>query len=214
MPSAAAAVMTPQRISTWTITASPQQVAPGVEPDEIGEAAHAVDRIGRAAPRRDDEPRDAELLPSPDVVRAGHGAAETDLERGGVPAVLAAQLAQARDLAGRRLERVTHADPTVAGPRRAPQRGPALAADQDRRPRLLEGLGLERNGVESEELAVVRHLRLGPEPLAHLDRLVDAPASRREVEADRPPLLLEPAGADPELDPSTGQDVERLHGAR
>ena len=59
----------------------------------------------------------------------------------------------------------------------------------------------------------MRPLRLGPEPLAHPDRLVDAPASRREVEADRPPLLLEPAGADPELDPPTRQEVERLHSA-
>ena len=108
---------------------------------------------------------------------------------------------------------MTHADPAVAGSRGAPQRGPALAADQDRRPRLLERLGLERNGVEVEELPVVRHLGLGPQPLAHLDRLVDTPASRREVEADRPPLLLEPAGADPELDPPTRQEVERLHGA-
>ena len=57
--------------------------------------------------------------------------------------VLVAQRAQPRDLRRRRLEVVAHADPPVAGARRPPERGLALAADEDRRPRLLHRLGLE-----------------------------------------------------------------------
>jgi hypothetical protein len=65
-----------------------------------------------------------------------------------------------------------------------------------------------------EELAVVRDLRFGPETLADVERLVDAAPARVEVEPGREPLLLEPAGADAELEPSAGDDVDRLHAAR
>ena len=98
--------------------------------------------------------------------------------------------------------------------RRGPaQRRLALAADEDRRPRPLHRLRLERDGVEREELAVVLDLGLGPESLADRERLVDAAAAGGEVEPGRDPLLLEPARADAELDPAAAHDVERLHGA-
>src|SRR3989442_1169085 len=129
--------MTPQRISTWTITAGSQRLARGLEADETGAAAHAVDRIGRAAPRRDDAPRG----------------------------------------------------------------GPAGAADGAGGPGLRGGLGPKRRGGEGEDPPVSPPPGLGPQRLAPLDRLADAPPSGGEVEADPPPLLLEPAGADPELDP-------------
>ena len=143
----------------------------------------AVDRFRRAAPRRDDHAGHAERPPSAatssrDVDRA----AEHDLERRRVAAVLGEQPAQRRDLRGGRLERVAHADPAVAEPRRAPQRGLRLAADEDRRPRLLHRLRFEHDFVEREELAVVRDRLFGPQPLADRDRFVDAPATRREVE--------------------------------
>ena len=55
---------------------------------------------------------------------------------------------------------------------------------------------------------------LGPQLLAHLDRLVDAAAPGREVELGRDPLLLEPARTDPELEAAARDDVEGLDGAR
>ena len=69
-------------------------------------------------------------------------------------------------------------------------------------------LGLEHHGVEVEELAVVLDDRLAPEPPAHVDGLVDPATAAGEVEPDRLPLRLQPAGPDAELRPSAGDDVE------
>ena len=142
---------------TWTC--EPHAVSAGSRPTRVGEAAQAVDRLGRAAPRRDDQAGDAEVLPARarrrgDVDRA----AEADLERlvGVAARTRVEQRAQPRDLRRRRLERVRHADPAVAEAGGAAQRGVALAADEDRRPRLLHRLRLEHDLVEVEELAVVR----------------------------------------------------------
>src|SRR5262249_59161561 len=125
-----------------------------------------VDGVGRTSPRRDDQAGDAELLPSTHVVGARDGAAETDLERRGFAVVLSSHLPEPLDLARRRLERVAHADPTVADPRRPLQRGRALPADQDRRPRLLDRLGLASRPPRPAELPPRRPPPLGPPPLA------------------------------------------------
>src|SRR5205085_8909445 len=90
------------------------------------------------------------------------------------------------------------------------KRSITLAADEQRRPRLLHGLGLERDGGEVEELAPVLDLGLGPQALADVERLVQTPAARLEVEARGDPFLFEPARADPDLSAAVGHDVERL----
>ena len=74
--------------------------------------------------------------------------------------------------------------PSQPSPRRAARRSAAF----DSPPTRIGGRGslhrlrLEHHLVEREELAVVRDRRLGEEQLAHLDRLVDAAATGREVE--------------------------------
>src|SRR5690606_21137110 len=125
-------------------------------------------------PGGDHEPGDADLLPARDVVAGRDRAPEADLERRGVATGLVEELAQATDLRRRRLEVVGHADPAVAVARGAPQRGPALPADQDGWPGPLHRLREEHDAVEREVLAAVADLVLGPEALAHLEALVDA----------------------------------------
>ena len=89
------------------------------------------------------------------------------------------------------LERVTHAEPAVAEACRAPQRGARLAAHEDRRPRPLHAAWVRtRLRRTSKNSPWWRHRLFGPQPPADLDRFVDAPAARREVEPDGVPLLL------------------------
>src|SRR5204863_10198636 len=130
-----------------------------------------------------------------------------------VAAVLLAKLAEPLDLLGAGLDVVVHADPAVAGACGAAQRSTALAPDEDRWVGRLHALRLEHGTVEVEELAVVRGLGLGPQLLAHLERLVDAPTARREVELSGDPLFLEPARAHAKDGAPSGDDVQRLHGA-
>ena len=140
--------------------------------------------------------------------------AEADLEAVEAATVGLELAPEPVDLRGRRLDRVAHPDPAVTESRGAAQRRNRLTTDQDRRSRSLHRFRLEHDTVEVEVLAVVRDLGLGPQPPAHLDRLVDAAPSAREVELGGDPLLFEPARADAELDPAARDDVERLHGAR
>ena len=112
------------------------------------------------------------------------------------------------------LDRVVHRDPAVTHGGRPAQRGRTIAPDVERRPRGLGRLGLEHHRPEVEELTVVLDDLLAPEPLAHRDRLVDPPAPGVEVETHGLPLGPEPAGSDPELQPSARDDVQRGHGAR
>ena len=60
---------------------------------------------------------------------------------------------------------------------------------------------------------VLDHL-FGPEPPAHLDRLVDSASAGREVETDRLPFGAEPARADTHDGPAAAHDVEGGDGAR
>ena len=81
----------------------------------VGEAAHAVDRLLRAAPRRDDQAGHAELLPARDVVaatRPGRPGRSGSRPRSR-PSSSSSSRSRAIDRS-RRLERVAHADPAVA----------------------------------------------------------------------------------------------------
>ena len=88
--------------------------------------------------------------------RDSTGPPKTIWKRARVATVLGEQRAQRRDLRRGGLERVTHAEPTVAEARRAPERGARLTTHEDRWPRSLLRLRFERDFVEREELAVVR----------------------------------------------------------
>src|SRR5215469_3701432 len=89
----------------------------------------------------------------------------------------------------------------------------AVAPDvQGQRP--LDRLGLERGGPEVEERAVVLDDRIGPQPPAYVNGLVDARAARVEVESHRLPFAAQPARADAEVEPPSGEDVHGRGRAR
>ena len=143
-------------------------------------------------------------------------AAEADLEAAASRPYSAQQLARARR-SGRRADSKScaHPDPAVAGTRRSAQRGAALAADQDRRPRLLHGLGLERDARRSRKNSP--SCATSGSVQSRLHTSIASSTRRPRVAKSSPtatPLLLEPAGADAELDAPARDDVERLHRAR
>ena len=93
-------------------------------------------------------------------------AAEADLEARALAPGFAQQPAQLPHARGGALHVVDQAVPAVAVLRRAAQRRRRLSAAVQRRPRLLERLGLEHHRPEVEELAVVLDDLLAPQPLA------------------------------------------------
>ena len=117
---------------------------------------------------------------------------------------------QARAEHGGRVRRWS-SRPAVAEPRRAPERRRGLAADDERRVRLRDGLRLERHRLELEEGPVVGDGGLGPEPAADAERLVEPPAAGREVDARSAALAREPARATP---PRAARQEARVRIAR
>src|SRR5579871_3711596 len=180
----------------------------------VGEAFHSFDRLRRATPRRDDHARHTDLFPPLCVVARRDGTAEYELERGRLTTVFGEQRAQHRNLSRAGFERMPHTDPPVTETRRAPQRCLRFAADENRGPRTLHRLRFEHHLVEAEELAVMRDRFFGKESFAHLDRFVDAPTARREIELGGVPLLFEPRRADAELEAPAAQEVDGLYAAR
>ena len=102
-------------------------------------------------------------------------------------------------------------------PCRAVRRSAArrMAADPDRRMRLLQREGFAADVGIAVELAVEAGGRLRPELLEDRDPFVGHRAAPLEVGAvQRLELLLQPADADAQRDPSAGQDIERGHHLR
>jgi hypothetical protein len=135
-------------------------------------------------------------------------------DAGGVAPGLGHQLAQLRD-AGAVARQALHREggvgadrvPAIAQPRGAAQRRAALAADPDRRVRLLHRLRLEADIAEADMLAREFGCRLRPERLAGHDVFVGHPTAGGEIrQLQRLELLLQPAGADAE-----GQAPFRQH---
>ena len=88
----------------------------------------------------------------------------------------------------------------------------AAAADADRRVRLLRALRLVAGVLELVVLAVEGRGLLGEQAGQHLAGLleaVEALLDAAELDAVGAGLLLVPAGADAELEPAVGDDVER-----
>ena len=116
-----------------------------------------------------------------------------------------------------RLHDVRH--PAVALPARARQRRVGAAADPDRR-KLLDGLGIDRDRVESREPAVERGRRVTPERAHDVDALVHpCPALLVRHAAERELLRVLAADADAEDEPAAREHVEgrrrlRRHGRR
>ena len=146
---------------------------------------------------------------------AGDAIGERDLRR--VAPGLAGQPAQPLDPGREALHRIepvlrVGADriPAVAEPRGAAQRRAALAADPDRRVRLLHRLGLEQHIGEFDVFAVEARIVLGPQLAAGHQILVgDRTALGEGRHAQRLELLLHPAGADAEGQPAVRQHVDR-----
>ena len=137
----------------------------------------------------------------------GAVAAGGDLDGVGVAAVLLGGLAHDVDQLGELLVGAAAGEEAVADAAGAAGGGLGVAADVDRE----VGLGGAGAGVgvgERGELAVVRRLALVPELAEHGDVVVGPLAALGERDADGVELLLEPADADAELDPSLGEVVE------
>jgi hypothetical protein len=103
-------------------------------------------------------------------------------------------------------------DPAVGEAARAAQSGGRAAADLDR-DRPLERLGLEVHPRDVVVLAAVLDHRLGPEPPQQRDDLVGPLAACCGVEPDDAELLLEPAHAGTEGDPTSGEPIDGQHAA-
>ena len=103
---------------------------------------------------------------------------------------------------------------SLAEARDAPQGRPALAADDDRRMGPLHGLRVEKRAGEGEARSLVARDLLRPQGAHRLDGLVRARAAIVEGHAEGPELLLEPADADAEVDPSAGEVIEIRHHLR
>ena len=73
------------------------------------------------------------------------------------------------------------------------------------------GLGNIWHGIERIELALERRGLVSPQRAEYLEVLVGPPAPLGPGHVDRPELLLQPAHADPEVDPTVGQPVQRGH---
>src|SRR5215472_9930229 len=104
--------------------------------------------------------------------------------------------------------------PSVAERGRAAERGIALAAEQDRRVRLLHRLRLEAQRPERERLALELGLRLCPEHLESARALARDCSAPGEVDPDCLEFLLEPACADAEHQASARQYVQADRQAR
>ena len=91
----------------------------------------------------------------------------------------------------------------------APQRRVALAAEVDRRVRLLHGLRVLAARRQVVELAVELGDRIGPQRLHHVEVLAAAVGALRERRRDRLELFREPADADAEVDTSVREPVDR-----
>ena len=117
---------------------------------------------------------------------------------------------EARDRVEPMVRVVADREPDVAVAYRAAQRGRALAADPDRRVRLLHGLGQEGDLGEAHVAALETRVLLGPQDLERLQVLVgDAAALLERRRADRLELLLHPAGARAQHQAPVGKHVDR-----
>ena len=105
--------------------------------------------------------------------------------------------------------------PAIAVPRGAAQRGAGVAADPYRGMRPLQREGFAADVGVAVELAGEAGGRSGPELLEDRDPFVGhraAPVENGAVQGLE--FLLQPADADPQRDPSAGQDIERRHHLR
>ena len=107
---------------------------------------------------------------------------------------------------GRRLGRRV---PAVPQRRHALERAGAVAADPDRRVRLLHRLGREADLAHVVELALEARIVLGPERLEDREHLVGLPAARVERRAQQLQLFLPPAHAHADDQAPLGQRVDR-----
>ncbi len=101
----------------------------------------------------------------------------------------------------RRVPAVAQRDDPLEGAR-------AVAADPDRRVRLLHGLGREADVAEAEVLPREGRVVLGPQRLEDAQHLVGLPAPLVEGRAQDLELLLPPADADPADEPPVRQRVD------
>src|SRR5262249_61708333 len=102
--------------------------------------------------------------------------------------------------------------PAVGRARGQPVHAVALAADPDRRMRLLHGPRVTDPPVERGGPAAEFWPSVGPHATDDVDalrELLDALADGRERDAVRAIFLLEPAGAQAQVEPALADDVER-----
>jgi hypothetical protein len=90
----------------------------------------------------------------------------------------------------------------------APEGAGAVAADPDRRPRLLHGLGREADIAEAEELALERWVGVRPQRREDLEDLVGLAAAPVERHTQDLQLLLPPAHAHAADQPAIGERVD------
>ena len=151
--------------------------------------------------------------------RVGLSRADQAAAHGGEPHrcwIAAGALARGDDLRADRRELVRRDERAVVlvgeARRRVGGAAQTLAADEERRMRLLHRLGQAGSVVEDVVAAAEVDAVLRPEPVHDLQLLrehLDAHARLREREAERAVLPFHPAGAEPELDAAARDVVGR-----
>ena len=143
--------------------------------------------------------------------RLGGAKKSRDRRRLRIAAGLPQVLAQRGDLLDRVGVRAQDRHPTVAVLHH-PVEGPrAVAADDDRGVRPLEGLRVGPDPLEAHELALVARLPLRPDRLHGQHTLAQEPPARLEGGAVVLHLLGVPAAADPEEHATAREPVQRGH---
>src|SRR5216117_2082367 len=131
-------------------------------------------------------------------------------ERRGIAPGLLEEAAQELGLVEERRRRDgARADEAVAELHGAPQRVRVVAAEPERRVRLLQGLRLHRRVLEVEELALEGDARLGPQALHEREPLGEARRPARRGETERGVDARVAAEPDPDREPPAAQVVER-----
>ena len=154
---------------------------------------------------------DADLLAEAQAVDLVGHAEDADRQRGGIAAGFARHRAELLDdhADAVLLQPVGAGNPAVAVADRAPRGIGEGAADDDRRMRLLRGLGPLLHLVEVHELAVILGLFLGPDGLHRLDPFARQFMPAGEHSAMVLDLVLVPAVADAEQEAAVRQLVDR-----
>src|SRR5262245_50936083 len=94
---------------------------------------------------------------------------------------------------------------------RPPERGGVAAAEPERRPWLLEGLGLHRRVLELPEASLDRDPGLAPQRFHDLEPFIEPRDQPAGIDSEGREHSDSPSGADAHLEPASAELVQGAH---